>query len=165
MPVTLLQYLVEMYGRLSADRVQHGENQILVQIDDLGRNGAFAGYCEINVQFSLLDDDYTLILTNAPLNREIETLVQSHGGTVINSDHTKEIRLKLAATDSEFIFELAAAIGRAAATKPGSWRYPDPNLEWRQSACPRANYSLREFAFRLLEFCGSQHHPSRKESQ
>jgi hypothetical protein len=156
---TLVQYVIEHFGRMAKDRIQHGENRVLVRIDDLGPKGAFPGYCDINVQFTPLDDNYTLILSHAPLNREIETLVRSHCGTVVNTDDTKEIRLALTATDSSIILEIATAIRRATAITPGQRRYPDPEWRW---ICPRAARSLEEFAYLLLDVCGSQRHCHRR---
>ena len=117
------------------------------RIDDRRPIDYFWAFCEIVLEVRP-DETMTLTLNFPPLNDEVRTVVDDHGGRVM-SHPTPAIVLELPAADdaAAAVRDLAAAI--KGVTRRGQ-RYPEKQWVW---LAPRTAASLTRFA-RLL----TRHH-------
>lgn len=146
MTQTFMQCLVRAYGGSGHDRVRSLTGRTIIRVDDLKRNDAPLRFCHISASFEGTEERCTLNLLNATVNAEVEDLVLSHNGRIINMRGTKHVHLPIGSGSAKLVRDLADAIRRALAVTPEQPRCKDPNCVWK---CPRTAASLDRFAGHL----------------
>jgi hypothetical protein len=151
MPPTLKLYLLSHYSYADR-RVKNPASPAALQVDDREPYDKFHHFCYIFVTVpDPTQDDFQLILSNAPDDPTIQSLVlQQKDSTYAPLQYGRaliEIPLRAtAATTTTYLWKLARAF-RHLIRPPQS--YPDPNWCW---VVPRTAGSLVRLASRLADY-------------
>ena len=143
MPRMLKALLLLVYGGTAANETKDKHRKTIIKVDDRNRNDVYTGFCHIHAIFSGSEDKFTLQLINAPLNQEVQELVQQYGGQFVSPGQGEGIQFSLRARDHQMVVNLARVIHRV--IRRGQ-QYSDRNWRW---ICPRTADSLERLAIQM----------------